>query len=110
MSRTTTDLFGNNRIYNTTVDLGCYEYGSVLGRNDFSSFSDFSVYPNPSNGIINIESKETIETIDILSLEGRKIKSCNETKIDLSELSNGIYLMQIKTIDGKFGTKKIIKN
>ncbi|WP_394758002.1 T9SS type A sorting domain-containing protein [Flavobacterium sp.] len=107
---TTTDLFGNNRIHNTTVDLGCYEYGSVLGTNEFKEFSNFSVYPNPSNGIINVESDEDIDEVVIYSLQGRAIIKSNVSKIDISDLSNGIYLMQIKTIDGKLGTKKIIKN
>jgi hypothetical protein len=106
----TIDLAGNTRIYNTTVDLGCYEYNPALSTTDFNSFSDFSIYPNPANEVVSVKSNETIESLEIISLEGRKIKSCNATKIDISDLSNGIYLMQIKTTEGKLGTKKIIKN
>jgi hypothetical protein len=107
---TNTDLFSNARIFNTTVDLGCYEYGSALGTNEYKGFYNFSVYPNPSNGIINIESDEDIDEVVIHSLQGRVILKSKVSKIDISDLSNGIYLMQIKTIDGKLGTKKIIKN
>ncbi len=101
------------RIYKTTLSAAnvtsLYNELAALSRNDFNSFSNFSIYPNPTNGIVSVRSVEDIENIEILSLEGRKIKSSNEAKIDISDLSNGIYLMQIKTIDGKFGTKKLIK-
>lgn len=46
----------------------------------------------------------------IYSLQGYVILKSKVSKIDISNLSNGIYLMEIKSIDGKIGTKKIIKN
>jgi len=104
------DLNGNSRIVNTTVDLGVYEYDAALSTNDFTSFSDFTVYPNPSNGMINIESNEEIDQVVIYSLQGQAIIKSNVSKMDISHLSNGVYLMEIKSIDGKIGTKKIIKN
>jgi hypothetical protein len=106
---TTTDLAGNIRTYNTTVDLGCYEYGSALSTNDFDSFSNFSIYPNPTSDVVTIKSNENIENIEILSLEGRKIKSSTASSMNISNLSTGIYLLQVKTKDGKIGSKKILK-
>ena len=108
-ANTTTDLAGNIRTYNTTVDLGCYEYGSVMSTNDFNSFSDFTIFPNPATEIITVKSNEDIESITILSLEGRNVKSTTSATIDVSGLSNGIYLMQVKTTEGKMGIKKMIK-
>lgn len=102
------------RLYKTTLTAtevsGLYNESASLSRNDFNSFSDFSIYPNPANEIVTVKSDENIESLEILSLEGRKIKSCNAAKIDISDLSNGMYLMQIKTAEGKLGIKKIIKN
>ncbi|MES2812311.1 MAG: choice-of-anchor Q domain-containing protein [Bacteroidota bacterium] len=106
----TTDLAGNTRIHNSTVDLGAYEYDVALATNDFTTFSDFTIYPNPSNSLVTVRSVETIESIEIISLEGRILKSEMASSLDISTLSNGIYLMQVKTVDGKKGTKKIIKN
>lgn len=106
----TTDLAGNARIHNSIIDLGAYEYDAALSTTDFKTFSDFTVYPNPSNGMITIESDENIEEIVIYSLQGQVVIKSNISKIDISNLSNGIYLMEIKTIEGKLGTKKIIKN
>ena len=104
------DLNGNARIVNTTVDLGAYEYDAALSTNEFKTFSDFTVYPNPSNSIVHVTSVEAkIETIQIISLDGREIQSVSDSKIDISALSNGIYLLQVKTTEGKTGTKKIVK-
>ncbi|MES2812308.1 MAG: T9SS type A sorting domain-containing protein [Bacteroidota bacterium] len=87
-----------------------YNESLTLGTSDFNDFSDFSIYPNPSNSIVMVNSAENIESIEILSLEGRKIKSVSGSSIDITELSNGMYVMIVKTIEGKMGTKKIIKN
>lgn len=103
------DLLGMQRIYNSTVDMGAYEYGATLGLNT-NSFSDFSVFPNPTAGILNVRSAISIESIEIFSLEGRKIKEAKNSILDISDLSSGIYLLKVKTEEGKFGTKKIIKN
>lgn len=103
------DLLGMQRIYNSTVDMGAYEYGATLGINT-NSFSDFSVFPNPTAGILNVRSAINIESIEIYSLEGRKIKEAKNSILDISDLSSGIYLLKVKTEEGKFGTKKIIKN
>ncbi|MDI9308737.1 MAG: T9SS type A sorting domain-containing protein [Limnohabitans sp.] len=104
------DLNGNTRIVNSTVDLGCYEYNSTLSTNELATFSDFSIYPNPTNDIINISSSENIKSIEVYSLEGRKIKSVATSSIDISDLSNGMYLVQLQTEDGKLGSKKVLKN
>jgi hypothetical protein len=109
-ANTTTDLAGNIRTYNTTVDLGCYEYGSVMSTNDFNSFSDFTIFPNPATEIITVKSNESIENIEVFSMEGRNVKSTTASSMDISNLSNGIYLLQVKTSEGKIGTKKILKN
>ena len=102
------------RFYKTTLTAtdvsSLYNEAAPLSRNDFNSFSDFSIYPNPANDFISVKSNENIESLEILSLEGRKIKSANASTIDISNLSTGIYLLQVKTEEGKTGIKKVIKN
>lgn len=102
------------RMYKTTLSqanvTSLFNEANALKVDDFNSFSDFSIYPNPANDLISIKSEETIESLEVLSLEGRKIKSTNASTIDVSNLTNGMYLLQVKTEDGKIGSKKIIKN
>jgi len=103
------DLDGNARIVNTTVDLGVYEFDAALSNSSFTSFNEFTVYPNPTSGILNINLDEEIEKIDIYSLLGRKVETSINTQMDISNLANGIYLLSIETKNGKIGTKRIVK-
>ena len=70
------------------------------------------LYPNPSSHLIQIETLESLEIIEINLYNtlgvNQKIKLSDET-IDLSYLNNGIYILIIKTSEG-IQTKKIIKN
>lgn len=71
----------------------------------------FDVYPNPAlqNLIIETQAKGTIE---ILSIEGRTIKTmnCSDTKlsIDVSNYAAGVYLVKINSGNG-VSVKKFIK-
>jgi|AntAceMinimDraft_17_1070374.scaffolds.fasta_scaffold02153_6 hypothetical protein len=67
-----------------------------------SSTSNIFIYPNPTNGIINIKNPYKIHaTIEILNSVGQIIfskqlnKTINIQKIDLSGYSEEIYLLKI---------------
>jgi hypothetical protein len=72
-----------------------------------------SIYPNPFNDVIYLNSKNGVEinAIEIIDLQGKVlIKSYNGSdKIKTDHLSSGIYLLSIKTNSGIFNSK-IIKN
>lgn len=77
--------------------------------------SKLSVYPNPANSVINISNAENIlvNGIEIVDLNGRTVKSAKydgiEAQINISDLSAGMYLMNISSDKGTT-TKKIMKN
>ena len=61
--------------------------------------SSFSVYPNPVKDVITING--IYESINILDIYGKIVLTSNNQKIiDLSELSNGIYMIEINTEKG----------
>jgi subtilisin-like proprotein convertase family protein len=79
------------------------------------TFSNLKIYPNPTNGIVNIdlgnqnlESKSVVKLFDI---QGRIIstKEMNTTidNINISNLSDGVYLISIENGSSKT-TKKIV--
>ena len=106
----TTDLLGNQRVFDTTVDMGAYEFGStVLGSQNFASLSDFTMYPNPATSILNINSRDEISSVEIYSIEGKRVLTSQLTQVDVSQLTSGIYLVKIITNDNKVGTKKLVK-
>jgi len=70
---------------------------------------DFSVYPTPTENILNIKSKTEITKIEIYSKLGQLIKETIENKIDISNLTQGLYFVKAEDVNGNFGVKKIVK-
>ena len=60
------------------------------------------VYPNPSNGLINIVSEEDIVSVDIIDLSGRVVASVTSNAFDVSYLDSGLYLLKINTLNNSF--------
>ncbi|KAA3625080.1 MAG: choice-of-anchor B family protein [Flavobacterium sp.] len=82
-----------------------------LSAPDFSN-SDFSIFPNPANNVLNIASKNApIDTVAIYNVLGQQVNrydfadSLSET-IDISSLNAGLYMVQIN----KSTTKRLIVN
>jgi hypothetical protein len=68
-----------------------------------------NVYPNPTNGIVSINSNTEILELAVFSLTGEKLfYSNNTTKIDLSNYPKGIYFILIENKKGK-AYRKIIR-
>ncbi|MEQ9307798.1 MAG: T9SS type A sorting domain-containing protein [Marinoscillum sp.] len=80
---------------------------------------EFIVYPNPSNGLFNLEvslnqfNEEELSQMIIYSISGRKIHeeilpNTNPISLNLTHLSSGTYLIQLKTKSHEFSQKLII--
>lgn len=87
----------------------------ALSTDDFFA-TNFSVYPNPSTGLVNLASKNNmaINTIQITDLNGRVVRNINtngvsETQINISDLTAGMYFLNVQTDSGS-GTTKIIRS
>ena len=84
-----------------------YSEECELGLGD-NTFVHFTLYPNPTQNILSIESQHQIETVKIYNLQGQLIKEESSSSIDVSNLTTGLYFVQV-TVDGKRITKKFIK-
>ena len=94
---------------------GTYYFASLttLGVDTFNAFDVFNVYPNPSNGQLNItlSTNEDVK-ISLYDVRGRLYynnKFTNNSSVfnealSFSNVSSGIYLLQIES-----GTKKAVK-
>lgn len=90
---------------------------NLLGKSDFNSVKATiaNVYPNPVVDFASINLVDAqINAITVTDINGRIVKTGNSNellnaKIDLSNLTAGIYLMTIETDKG-VSTEKIIKN
>ncbi|MCH7525497.1 MAG: T9SS type A sorting domain-containing protein, partial [Bacteroidetes bacterium] len=103
------DLLGNQRIYNTTIDMGVYEFGSTLGINEVNLLSELSIYPNPTKNILNIKMRGNLESVVVYNLQGQKILESTSTQINVSNLSSGFYILKVKNDLGSIVTKRFIK-
>ncbi|PQV45485.1 putative secreted protein (Por secretion system target) [Jejuia pallidilutea] len=102
------DLSGNDRVFNTTIDLGAYEYNSTLGIDDISlNTNSVKLYPNPVSDRLFIKSKEKVESISIYNIKGQLVKQAIETSngIDVSVLPSGLYIIQINTSNNSINQK-----
>ncbi len=115
--------------------IGCWDYfymrhrdfissEQVIGKPDSEIIKEsntvqtnefVSVYPNPSNNIVNVVlNNGLIVKADLLSLEGRTLMSNtqinkNEHTFSVQNLPNGIYLLRITTNDGTILDRKVIR-
>ncbi|MBP5649964.1 MAG: choice-of-anchor J domain-containing protein [Bacteroidales bacterium] len=71
--------------------------------------NNVSVYPNPANNVINVNSTSNISNVEIYTITGQKVgdftANSNHTAISTSNLTNGLYLMRIHTENGVINKK-----
>ena len=94
-------------------DLYLY-YGKVnptaltLSVSDFSS-NGISAYPNPTEGMVHISGKESVDAIRVFNISGQLIKEVTNTNaLDLTSQLSGLYMIEIED-EGKTSVSKLIK-
>lgn len=69
----------------------------------------FDVYPNPSNGVINLQSSVNVKSVVVYNLSGAKVfesEVLNTQLIELGDVEDGVYILEVNTALG-VGHKKI---
>jgi hypothetical protein len=89
----------------------------VCNLNEDESFKDnFKVFPNPASESLFIEFDDYFTgNVEIINCYGeiirtKFIKNCTEEVIDLSELTNGMYLLRLKNDRYQTSVKIMIIN
>jgi hypothetical protein len=68
----------------------------------------YSIYPNPATSTVFVNGPD-IQSIDVFTLEGKRIFSSNQQKLNIAALKKGTYMLSINTGKG-IVSKKLIKN
>lgn len=69
-----------------------------------------NMFPNPTTGVVNIQSANQLETIEIYNLIGERVNIFTNTNtINISNLSKGVYMLKFNTLNGESITKKLIR-
>lgn len=94
---------------------GCYNSSDVLklnatGVEEVVTTGEIRLYPNPSDGIINIESSVKVQVV-VRDIQGRQVAAVKDaTLVDLRNFSDGMYLFYILDESGSLlRTEKIMK-
>lgn len=88
---------------------------ATLGVNDFeNNKAEIQVYPNPAKDFIILKNKKTESFVyQIFDLSGKLVKkgkrNFNE-KIEVKDLLNGNYVLQMESVSGEKQSLKFIKN
>ena len=89
---TVTDANGCISISNTSLPNSIMELSEAMS---------IAIYPNPTNGDVNISSATKIENVSVFNMFGQKIFSTvvnnSNTLLDLSSYEKGVYLLSITT-------------
>jgi hypothetical protein len=88
-------------IENVCLSIDSFFCEHLSGINEYVSYEEPAIYPNPCSHEINIADISTYTTIEILNYLGEKVlsKCCDNNqaiKIDVSTLSAGVYLIIFK--------------
>lgn len=87
-----------------------YKYSPThvpLAVKDISTLPRISVYPNPANTELIIKA-ERLDMVRIFTINGQQVKEIEQPqndKIDISQLANGLYIIQVKTKDNSWNIK-----
>ncbi|MCK9480702.1 MAG: PKD domain-containing protein [Bacteroidia bacterium] len=81
----------------------------------FAQFG-FGLYPNPSNGIVTITNNNnvTVSNISVTNIVGETVLNSSQHNADsqytlnLSDLTNGVYLIRVTTLENQVLTHKVI--
>lgn len=83
-----------------------YVHGPLLNTEDLKAAKPI-LYPNPTTGIINLNSK-TIKSIIVYDIRGNVLKTLQAAEqIDLSSLAKGVYIMKLIS-ENRTSVEKVI--
>ena len=94
-----TKSFNASEVEMTLVDL--------TGLNENTQAASFKVYPVPAENEIQIQA-EDFQKAEIYSLTGQKLMESATEKMNVSSLSQGVYLLKVYGSDGNSATQRVV--
>jgi hypothetical protein len=95
---------------NIIIDDIVFEFDASLSSKDFKTLS-FSLYPNPAKNVLNINSINKISKVTIFEITGKRVleaKELTDSKINISQINTGIYIVKIQDEFNNISTKKLV--
>lgn len=108
-SRFVTSAPSDSSIAEESGQVKTYFYDENLGFSNISQNNDVSIYPNPSNGLVNISSKKQIITVELFNTYGQTVMVTNDSILDISNMNTEVYIVKVTFDDKSSVTNKLIK-
>ena len=99
----------NSLIYQSPRWTVC-EYAVITAIKDNLIKPELKIYPNPTTGRLNIFSPAKIKEIIIKNIDGKVVFLTHQEEVDISNMANGVYFLQIMTESNEIIFRKLIKN
>ena len=69
-----------------------------------------SVYPNPFTDVLNVSDAQNVKSVTVHDMSGRQVKTLTPSaNLNLSQLKEGVYIVNLHMKDGKTQSFKVIK-
>lgn len=92
------------------IDLDWIKFEKVIAQGlESSNVESVAIVPNPATNVINITGINSLVNVEVLNLAGSIVLESTNSKIDVDNLSNGIYLVRVTTESGVYTKKVVIK-
>jgi hypothetical protein len=86
--------------------------GAPVGVEEISTVA--SVYPNPTNSILNVKTSGEATSISIISMDGKVVATSAINgltgSVNVAELVNGVYFYEVAAADGSVVRNTFVKN
>jgi len=101
---------GDTQIYQSP-DWDVCEYAEIRsGLKETLNSPDIEIFQHPATGQITIKTNEQVDSVMLTDLRGAIVLiQDNKSDIDINRLSNGIYILRVKTKTKEI-VRKIVKN
>jgi hypothetical protein len=90
--------------YGSEVDV---TYVDVTSLNENTQATNVKVYPMPAENELIIQA-EGFQKAEIYSLTGQKLMESLQTKLNVSALASGVYLLKVYDIDGHCASQRVV--
>ena len=115
VSGLTTELKSGKHILKLVVDESYFDIDWIKfepkdATNTMSIVSEkIKVVPNPASDYLKVTGIDNVIKLELTNSEGRAILTSNDKEIRLNSVTPGLYILKIKTENGVYAEKVIIK-
>ena len=87
-----------------------FDLGNILSTNNSASGVTFSILPNPTKErfLINLDENVELKKVNIYNQLGQNVLTSKKKSVEVQNLSNGIYFVEVMTSLGKSRQKLVV--